>query len=299
VIKVNPFRCRMWEMHDRLDTHITEESCKAEIESFLKYGQLVPVLGRYIRGDSNHDIVLVYGARRLFVARHLNQPLSVEVRELTDREAIIAADLENRQRTDVSPYERGLSYARWLEAGHFKSQDDIARALKISAAQVSRLLKLASLPKEVVAAFAHTADIHERWGRTLMKVMSNPHAARLTLGKAAAIRKLPQRPPRQEVYRELLTAAVGERRAALASKAEVVKDHGGTRLFRVKRQSNSVVILLPLATVCASRLEHIRREVTRILQEEKHLLGEPIAVPRHPFAKRDADVTACIRGEAT
>ena len=40
---------------------------------------------------------------------------------LTDQEAIIAMDIENRQRADTSPYERGVAYARWLNAGYFNA----------------------------------------------------------------------------------------------------------------------------------------------------------------------------------
>jgi len=268
VIQVSPFRCRMWEFHDRIETYISEDNCKTEIESFLQHGQLLPVLGRPLRGDPDYDVELIYGARRLFVARHLNQSLHVELRELSDREAIIVADLENRQRADISPYERGTSYARWLESGHFKSQDDLARTLKASTAHVSRLLKLARLPKEIVDAFGGPAEFHERWGRTLMKVMENPRAARLTMSKASAIAKMPQRPRRQEIYQKLLDASASVRELA-RSDDEIVKDARGARLFRVKRRNNSVVILLPLASVSATRLDRIRREVAGILQKEK------------------------------
>src|SRR5689334_1689624 len=119
IISVNPFRCRVWSLHSRADECLTEESCKTEIESFEKHGQLVPVLGRRIRDNSNYDIELIYGARRLFVACYLNQPLRVDVRTISDRDGIIAMDLENRLRKDISAYERGASYARWLRDGHF------------------------------------------------------------------------------------------------------------------------------------------------------------------------------------
>src|SRR5262245_57838727 len=140
IVSVNPFRCRMWALHDRLETHVTEDTCRAEIESISKHGQLVPVLGRPLRQDPDYEVELIYGARRLFVARLINQPLLVELRELSDRDAIVAMDVENRLRQDISPYERGRSYARYLQSGFFKSQDEIARSLKISASQVSRLL---------------------------------------------------------------------------------------------------------------------------------------------------------------
>jgi ParB family chromosome partitioning protein len=119
VIAVSPFRCRMWDMHDRLESHITEATCRSEIQSCAKHGQLVPVMGRKLHGDPDFDVELIYGARRLFVARHLNMPLSVELRELTDRAGLIAMDIENRVRKDISPYERGMSYSRWLRSGLF------------------------------------------------------------------------------------------------------------------------------------------------------------------------------------
>ncbi len=164
VVSVNPFRCRLWVLHDRLEEHVTEETCKAEIESFLSRGQLVPALGRALRGDPDYDVELIYGARRLFVARHVNKPLMVELQELTDHEAILAMHIENRQRLDISPYERGLSYVSWLRAGHFASQGELARALGISTSQVSRLCRLAGLPAVVVDAFRNPAEIREEWG---------------------------------------------------------------------------------------------------------------------------------------
>jgi ParB family transcriptional regulator, chromosome partitioning protein len=111
IVSANPFQCRMWELHDRLEAFVTEQSCKLEIESFAKHGQLIPVLARPLPANNAHKFELIYGARRLFVARHLNAPLLLEVREMSDRQALIAMDLENRQRMDLSPYERGLSYS--------------------------------------------------------------------------------------------------------------------------------------------------------------------------------------------
>src|ERR1700680_1284415 len=174
VVSISPFRCRMWALHDRLEAGITAETCKSEIASFLKHGQLVPALGRPVNGDPDCDIELIYGARRLFVSRHINRSLRVELREMWDREAIIAMDIENRQRADVSPYERAISYAACLRAGHFGSQQELARALKISASQVSRLLSLAKLPAVVVNAFATPFDICEGWGVDLIERMIDP-----------------------------------------------------------------------------------------------------------------------------
>src|SRR5947207_1672545 len=84
IVAVNPFRCCMWPLHDRLEQHVDEGSCRVEIESVRKNGQLVPTLGRALQPNSEYDYELIYGARRLFIARHLNRQMLVDVRAMTD-----------------------------------------------------------------------------------------------------------------------------------------------------------------------------------------------------------------------
>jgi ParB family transcriptional regulator, chromosome partitioning protein len=267
VVAVNPFECRMWDMHERLDTQVSEESCKSEVESFIKHGQLIPVMGRPLRGDPTHKVELIFGARRLFVARHINVPLLVELREMTDREAFVSMDIENRQRTDVSAYERGLSYARWLRAGHFRSQDDIARALRISASQVSRLLKLAQLPSVILEAFESPAAICEGWGLEIMQVLDEPTRRQGAIRAARSIAAMSPRPRAREVYRKLLSPAENGRRIKTQAHDEVVKDRGGQPLFRIRQQSSSVAFVVPMTKVAPDTLENVRQAIVEILQE--------------------------------
>ena len=266
IVQVSPFRCRMSAVHDRLDTHITEETCRTEIESFLKHGQMVPVLGRRLRNDPLYEVELIYGARRLFVARHLNVPLKVELRELGDRQAIVALDIENRQRRDISPYERGRSYARWIQGGHFRSQDDVARTLRISSSQVSRLLKLARLPSVVVDAFPSPLDICEGWGIDLVDAIEDPRRRGNTLSAARAICEQTPRPPAREVYRRLLAASAEGRKIRVRARDEVVKDRSGHPLFRIRQQASSIAVVLPLDKVSARTLDSIRRTLSELLQ---------------------------------
>jgi ParB family chromosome partitioning protein len=266
IVQVNPFRCRMSTMHDRLDAHITEETCRIEIQSFLKHGQLVPVLGRPLRNDPLCEVELIYGARRLFVARHLNVPLKVELRELGDRESIVALDIENRQRKDVSPYERGRSFARWIQAGYFRSQDDIGRTLRISSSQVSRLLKLARLPSVIVDAFSSPLDICEGWGTDLMDALEDPRRRRNTLSAARIICEETPRPQARDVYKRLLAASAEGRKIRVRAHDEVVKDGSGHPLFRIRQQASSIAVVLPLEKVSARTLDSIRRVLSDLLQ---------------------------------
>lgn len=264
IVAVNPFRCRIWNLHPRLDENITEESCRAQIESIEKHGQLVPALGRRLCAGADHSVELIFGARRLFVARHLNQPLLVELRDISDRDALVAMDIENRLRQDISAYERGTGYARWLREGHFHSQEEIAHALQVSPSHVSRMLRLASLPLDIVAAFASAAEICEEWGVDLANLLRKPGQEQKLTRAARRIASLSPRPAAQEVYSQLC-GAVGVDPRAHAAKERVVKDEGGTALFRVKYRRDSVMLVLPHEVTSRASLKAIEMSVARIL----------------------------------
>lgn len=251
--------------HDRMEQHVDENSCKTEIESFVKHGQLVPALGRPLRGEADYDVELIYGARRLFVARHLNKPLLVELRQMSDSAAIVAMDIENRHRLDLSPYERGRSYVTWLRAKMFDSQDDLARALKISPSQVSRLIKLAMLPSVVVAAFRSPGEIRESWACDLADALDDPQRRGQTCARARSISAMPVRPEAKEVLRQLLIASVPGRKLKPPRHDEVVTDRHGKPLFRIRRLATSIALVLPCERVATHQLARIRTAVATVL----------------------------------
>jgi ParB family transcriptional regulator, chromosome partitioning protein len=281
VVSVDPHRCRVWPLHDRLMDQVNEASCAAEIQSFKNSGQMIAALGRPLHGDPDHDVEIIYGVRRLFVASLVQKPLIVELRELTDRQAIVALDLENRQRQDLSPYERGLSFTRWLRSGQFDSQEEMASALQVSTAHVSRLLKLARLPSVVVSAFGSGAQIRETWGLELIDALDDPDRRRSILRAARTISSAASRPAAAEVRDRLLAVGTGNCHPRPTQREVVIKDSDGAPLFRIKRQSHSMIYLLPPDRLTPAALERIERMVAGILaelpayrtQERKSLIG--------------------------
>jgi ParB family chromosome partitioning protein len=260
----------MWALHDRLEDGITEVSCRLEIESFSRHGQLMPVLGRRLKGDAQHDVELIYGARRLFVARHINKPLLVRIDdEISDRQAIVAMDIENRHRLDISAYERGLSYTQWLRKGYFRSQEELAQTLKLSASRISRLLRLARLPSIVVGAFASPADICEAWGLELVEALAQLATRAPTLKKARELAALTPRLSARNVYRELLGAPRSRRKLRTKHRDEVVTDHLGAPLFRIRRQESLVTLYIPVKNLSPQSLERIRHHVSTELHESR------------------------------
>lgn len=266
ILELNPFRCKIWALHDRLSDYVTEESCRAEIESISRHGQLVPVLGRPLSNNHDFDVEIIYGARRLFVAQHLNISLRAEVRQMSDREAIIAMDTENRHRKDISPYERGLSFARWLRTGYFTSQDDVARNLKISPSQVSRLLKLTKLPAVIVGAFNCPSDIREGWGLDLVELWEHNSKRALIAQRARMISNRVPRLSAEEVFRSL-TAPLGSFGRERKSRRDiVVRAENGSPLFRLRHLRNDLALLLPHTGMSDGAVKRVCAAVAEVLR---------------------------------
>lgn len=269
IINVDPFKCRVWGLHDRFASEINEHTCSAEIDSFAANGQIVPVLGRRLTDDPDYEIELIYGARRLFAARHLKMPLLVELREVSDREGLIAMDIENRVREDISPYERGLSYKRWLSDGHFDSQDDIARTLKISPSQVSRLLQLTRLPAVVVNAFRSADEIRENWGLDLVQALDDPERRAATIRSARTLAAHSPRPQARDVIRKLLSFTGRGRKPKAEAHDRVVTGSDGSALFRIRYLHNSVALIFAAEQTSAQSIDRIETALTAILKSTR------------------------------
>ena len=258
----------MWSEHGRLEEYLTEESCRDEIKSFQQHGQVIPLIGRRLLDDPTHDVEIICGARRLFVAQHLNVEVTVELRELTDKQAILILEIENQHRKDVSPYERGRSMVRWMSSGYFASQDEIARVLNISASQVSRLIKLAKLPSVVVNAFASPLDICETWGLDLYAAWQDPERRGKLSSSARSLAARNPRPPKTEVFERLISHKPAKSGHTSADHDEVVVDASGTPLFRIRYQRKSIALMFSASRTPKRSLKIIKEALIAILQDE-------------------------------
>ncbi|MDO9713081.1 ParB/RepB/Spo0J family partition protein [Paracraurococcus lichenis] len=191
---VDPARCRIWEQHNRDYAALNETSCADLIESFKAQGkQEMPAIVRRLTGDPQHDFEVICGARRHWTVawmRANNYPefrFLIEPRELTDEEAFRLADLENRNRRDLSDYERACDYARALERHYEGSQQRMAERLEVSASWLSRFLELAKLPEEVVSAFASPHELRISHAASLAPLLNVPVKRNAILTEASAI----------------------------------------------------------------------------------------------------------------
>jgi ParB family transcriptional regulator, chromosome partitioning protein len=178
---VDPARCRPWRLHNRDLDHLTAESCRDLIDAFLAAKkQRIPAVVRRLRGDPDHDYEIIAGVRRWWTVRwlrahhHPEFEYLVTVQQLTDEEAFRVSDIENRARKDISDWERAQEYAKALAEFYEGNQSQMAEHLNISRSWLSRMLDVARLPDEVVAAFPDTHDITVRIARDLKPLAANP-----------------------------------------------------------------------------------------------------------------------------
>ncbi|WP_300035517.1 ParB/RepB/Spo0J family partition protein [uncultured Roseobacter sp.] len=176
---VDPARCRMWARHNRDYDLLTEETCSDLIEGIRAQGrQEFPAVVRRI-DDPDFDFEVICGARRHFAVSWLranNYPqfkYLIDVRDLSDEEAFRLADIENRDREDISDYERAVDYAEAVKLYYGGRQKAMAERLEVSEVWLSRYLELARLPQQIVAAFPTVRDLRELHARTLKPLLKD------------------------------------------------------------------------------------------------------------------------------
>ena len=222
---VDPARCRMWARHNRDYALLTEANCRDLIDGIRSQGQQeFPAVVRRVHDDPDHEFEVICGARRHFAVSWLranNYPqfrYLIEVRDLSDEEAFRLADIENRDREDISDYERAIDYAHAVEAYYSGRQKTMAERLEVSETWLSRYLQLARLPREVVAAYPSVREIRELHARVLKPLLAEDAsrnrvlaaAADLALRQAAARDGQGEAPDGAKVLAALRAAAAGE-----------------------------------------------------------------------------------------
>lgn len=187
---VDPAECVMWERHNRDYAALTEDNCRDLIDGLRAQGQQeFPAI---VRNRSDAQLEVICGARRHFAVSWLranNYPqfkYLVEVRDLTDEEAFRLADIENRDREDLSDYERAIDYAAALEHYYGGKQKEMAARLEVGEAWLSRYLQMAKLPAEIVDAFPSRGEIKELHARSLRPILKSHEDAVLAEAQSIA-----------------------------------------------------------------------------------------------------------------
>jgi len=162
-------------------THFDESALAELAESIAARGVIQPIIVRP-RGAGRYQIVA--GERRWRAAQKARlHEIPAIIRELEDREVMALALIENIQREDLNPIEEARAYQR-LADDEDMTQADIAAMVDKSRSHVANLMRLLTLPPQVVD-FVSSGELSMGHARALIG-----HERALELAKRAIAGKL-------------------------------------------------------------------------------------------------------------
>lgn len=207
VVLLDPKRIRPSKWKNRHEkSYSTDEyaELRAEIEAAGRNVQAIKVRKIGDGEDGQGEYEVVYGRRRHRACLEAGLPVAAIIQQMTDVELFQEMERENRNRQDLSAWEQGVMYKDAIDHGLFTSQRQMAAALNIDQGNLSKAIKLASLPAEVVDAFPSPLDLQFRWGTDLSDAIDKDPAKVLTV--AAELRSTSEKLPAKEVYARLIGA---------------------------------------------------------------------------------------------
>ncbi len=213
-IRANPRQPRT----DFDETALNELAASIRVQGIIQ-----PLL---VRPDGEGGYELVAGERRLRAARIAGlREVPIVVREVSDRESLELALIENIQRNDLSPLDEAAAYQHLLDDfGH--TQEEIATRVGKSRPAVANALRLLRLPEPIKQEIARgrlsagharallsleSADAQLRAARQILaRQLSVRDTEKLAGGRRAAEPPAARDPHRAALEREL-AAALGTR----------------------------------------------------------------------------------------
>lgn len=252
-------KCKPWYMANRLNEYLTAESCADLIESIQTVGQQIPVVVRKSKDWNGYD--LICGARRLFSCKTLGIKVKAAVVELTDKEALVAMDAENRPRADISPYERACDYKRWVENGIYKNYAEIIKSVGLKKSWFSQLIALADIPSPIVKAFVHPSNLKQKWGYELNKLCKQSHDLELKLTeKAISLFGKELRP--DQIFRELKSVLLKDK----PTDQVWIKNKSGNPLYKTKVSKNGEYQAIFHKSVSKEMVNKAMEEIKKIFE---------------------------------
>jgi ParB/RepB/Spo0J family partition protein len=154
---------------------VNDAGIEALTDSVSRYGVLQPIRVR-VRQGRRYEVVA--GHRRVLAARRagLHEVPAVVV-DADDSQAFIEALVENIQREELNPIDRGEALRRLRVNLGTQSWEEVGRLIGISRRHVYHLLNVSKLPEPIREAL-RSGTITERHARALLRLRKLPDLQR-------------------------------------------------------------------------------------------------------------------------
>ena len=161
IVEIDPDSVDNSFVRDRLAAD--DEEFSNLLQAIRERGQDSPILVRPHPSKAGRYMV-VFGHRRVRAAKLLERKVRAVVKEMKDREHVIAQGQENSARANLSFIEKALFAARIARLNYDEDNATILTALAIDRATLSKMLSVAALPSEVLKAIGPAKGIgRDRW----------------------------------------------------------------------------------------------------------------------------------------
>ena len=264
LLQLDPKKIRATKFKNRDDRSLLLHDPKfiQLTKSVAAHGQETPIRVRPLKDALPFEFEIISGHRRHAACLALDASTNkgfpilaiVDAAAADTRELVLKMYRENADREDLSPYESGSMFKRWLEAEIFPTQEAISAATGQSKQNVGRYIALASLPDCILAAFRDPRRISLRWSSDLTGVAAARGPEFEAVTEELAKRSPPPSP--EEVFAELMAAA--PKRRSSRRRAESVKE-GGRVLFQLSAHDGRYGIRLG---------SHIDKQLRKQLQQD-------------------------------
>ena len=156
------------------------------IASIRERGVVQPLLVRPVAGAAD-QYEIVAGERRWRAAQRAGlHELPVIVREMSDKESLELAIVENVQRSDLNPLEEARGYQQLIDEFKY-TQNELAEAIGKSRPHIANTLRLLNLP-EAVQVYILDGRLTAGHARALLTLADPLAAARRILAEGMSVR---------------------------------------------------------------------------------------------------------------
>lgn len=240
------------------------------LQAIKESGQTTPILVRPSPTDAKRYMV-VFGHRRLRVARELGVPVKAIVKKLDDATSAIVQGQENAARSNLSFIERAYFAQNLIASGMTK--DVVRSSLAIDEAMLSKMLSVVeTVPATVIRALGASKKIgRDRW-LSLRQLVLAPALSKVGLeySESAELQRLPEN-ERFDALHDYLKR-YKSKSAAKRPKADVpVRDWISTdRALNVVMNSKAKKVAIELTNVEARPFgEWLSSHMGRLYEEYK------------------------------
>lgn len=166
-----------------------EEAIVNLSDSIREHGLLQPIL---VKPLENGNYRIIAGERRFRACRMAGlDTIPVIIKEISDKEVMELALIENLQRENLNPVEEALGYKELMES-YDLTQDDVAKSVNKSRSAVANMLRLLNLPDEIIKMLKES-KLNAGHARAIVAVEDEKRQleiARLAVKKELSVREV-------------------------------------------------------------------------------------------------------------